>query len=134
MNRPPTPSADWQYWVAKGYCSALRTATEAHVAAEAASHEGVNRTSTELCVEERTEGTNGSPGAAAEPAPPAFVELVAPQTQSQRECTIELQGRQGKLRIQLKSASPSYLATLSRQLWKSASRFRSRRNCASWLR
>ena len=59
--------------------------------------------------------------AAPKPALPAFVELVAPRAQSLPECMIELEGRRGKLRIQLKNAPASYLATLSRELWESAS-------------
>jgi hypothetical protein len=49
------------------------------------------------------------------------VELIAPQAQSFPDCTMELEGRRGKLRIQLKNASASYLAALSRELWESAS-------------
>jgi hypothetical protein len=60
-------------------------------------------------------------GVSQQTAPPAFVELVAPQAQSLSECMIELEGRRCKLRIQLKGASASYLATLSRELWESAS-------------
>jgi len=41
----------------------------------------------------------------------AFVELVTPQVQSVPECTLEVEGRGGKLRIQLRGASASYLAT-----------------------
>jgi hypothetical protein len=92
-------------------------------AAEVARKEGVSRTSTELRVEwnrlkrrmavaERT---------FSKPAPPKFVELVAPRGESLPECVIELEGRHAKLRIHLKDASPSYLATLSRELWESAS-------------
>ena len=55
------------------------------------------------------------------PAPPTFVELVAPLTQSLPECTIELEGVRGKLRICINGAPASYLATLSRELWESAS-------------
>ena len=53
--------------------------------------------------------------------PAAFVELVAPRPQSLPECTIELEGRRGKLRIQLRNTSVSYLAKLSRELLESAS-------------
>jgi len=56
--------------------------------------------------------------------PPAFVELVAPRELSGPglpECTIELEGRQGKLRIHCKGASAAELATLSRALWDAAS-------------
>ncbi len=54
-----------------------------------------------------------------------FVELVAPSgTPAARglpEYTIELEGRQGKLRIQRKGTSAADLATLSRALWDAAS-------------
>ena len=92
-------------------------------AVEVARKEGISRTSTELRVEwnhlkrRMAAASEASP----KPAAPAFVELVAPQTQSLPECTIELEGRRGKLRIQLKNASASYLATLSRELLESAS-------------
>ena len=72
---------------------------------------------------ERTEAAHGDRRSerSSQPAPPAFVELVAPPAESIPECMIELEGRRGKLRIQLKGASASYLATLSRELWESAS-------------
>jgi hypothetical protein len=56
-----------------------------------------------------------------QPGSPAFVELVAPPTQSVPECTLEVEGRRGKLRIQLKGASASDLATLSRALCEASS-------------
>jgi hypothetical protein len=59
--------------------------------------------------------------ASPKPAPPTFVELAPPRAQPLAECIIELEGRHGKLRIQLKNASASYLAALSRELWESAS-------------
>ena len=92
-------------------------------AAEVARREGVSRTSTELRVEwnhlkrRMAAADRTSP----KPTPPRFVELVAPREESLSECVIELEGRRGKLRIQLKDASASYLAKLSRQLWESAS-------------
>src|SRR5271165_6204721 len=92
-------------------------------AVEVARKEGVSRTSTELRVEwnhlkrRMAAASKESPT----PAPAAFVELVAPRAQTLPECTIELEGRHGKLRIQLKNASASYLAALSRELWESAS-------------
>ena len=92
-------------------------------AAEVARKEGVSRTSTELGVEwnelKRRVATAGAERP--RPAPPAFVELVAPPAESIPECMIELEGRRCKVRIQLKGASASYLATLSRELWESAS-------------
>jgi hypothetical protein len=50
-------------------------------------------------------------------APPAFVELVASGTDGAPEYTIELEGRNGKLRIQCKGATAADLAELSRALW-----------------
>ncbi len=92
-------------------------------AVEVARKEGINRTARELHVAwddlkrrvTTTEEVRRQPGLA------AFVELVAPQTQSVPECTLEVEGRQGKLRIQLKGASVSDLATLSRALFEAAS-------------
>ena len=89
-------------------------------AVEVARKEGINRTARELHVAwddlKRRMGE-----APQQPGSPAFVELVAPQAESVPECMIELEGRRGKLRIQLKGAPASYLATLSRELWESAS-------------
>ena len=92
-------------------------------AVEVARKEGINRTARELHVawddlKRRMATTDEVPR---QPDPPAFVELVAPQTQSVPECTLEVEGRRGKLRIQLKGASASDLATLSRALWEAAS-------------
>jgi len=53
--------------------------------------------------------------------PPTFVELMTPPTVDLRECTIELEGRKGKLRIHWKGATPADVATLSRALWEVAS-------------
>jgi hypothetical protein len=92
-------------------------------AAGVARKEGISRTSTELRVEwnelKRRVATAGVERL--RPAPPAFVELVAPPAESIPECMIELEGRRGKLRIHVKGAPASYLATLSRELWESAS-------------
>jgi len=92
-------------------------------AAEVARTEGVSRTSTELSVEwnHLKRRMAAASGASSKPAPPRFVELVAPRGESLPECVIELEGRRAKLRIQLKDASASYLATLSRELWEQAS-------------
>ena len=89
-------------------------------AVEVARREGINRTARELHVawddlKRRMGEVPQQPGS------PAFVELVAPQAESVPECMIELEGRRGKLRIQLKGAPVSCLATLSRELWESAS-------------
>jgi hypothetical protein len=92
-------------------------------AAEVARREGVSRTSAELRVEwNHLKRRMAAPsGTLSKPMPPRFVELVAPRGESLPECVIELEGRHAKLRIQLKDASASYLATLSRELWESAS-------------
>ena len=89
-------------------------------AVEVARKEGINRTARELHVA-WDDLKRHMPATGAVPQRPAFVELVTPQVQSVPECTIEVEGRKGKLRIQLKGASASYLATLSRELVESAS-------------
>ena len=92
-------------------------------AVEVARKEGINRTARELHVAwddlKRRVATTGE--VRQQPGSPAFVELVAPQTQSIPECTLEVEGRQGKLRIELKGASVSDLAALSRALFEAAS-------------
>ena len=92
-------------------------------AVEVGRKEGINRTSTELHVEwnHLKRRMRSAAEAAPKPDPPAFVELVAPRSQSFPECILELEGRRGKLRIQVKNAPTSYLATLSRVLLESAS-------------
>ena len=92
-------------------------------AVEVARREGVSRTSTELRVEwnHLKRRMAGASTATPKPAPPTFVELVASDGQALPECRIELEGRRCKLRIELKGASASYLATLSRELVESAS-------------
>jgi hypothetical protein len=91
-------------------------------AVEVARKEGVNRTARELHVAwddlKRRMAPMGE--VPQQPGSPAFVELVAPRAESIPECMIELEGRRCKVRIQLKGASASYLATLSRELWESA--------------
>jgi hypothetical protein len=54
-------------------------------------------------------------------APPAFVELLAPDTSNRPEYTIELECRNGKLRIHCKGTTAADLAELSRALWNMAS-------------
>ena len=92
-------------------------------AVEVARKEGINRTATELHVAwddlKRRMAPMGE--VSQQPGSPAFVELVAPRTESIPECMIELEGRSSKLRIHVKGAPASYLAMLSRELWESAS-------------
>lgn len=93
------------------------------VAVGVARKEGINRTAKELHVAwgdlKRRVATTGE--VPQQPGPPAFVELVAPEAKSVPECTLEVEGRRGKLRIQLKGASAFNLATLRRELWESVS-------------
>ena len=92
-------------------------------AVEVARKEGINRTARELHVAwddlKRRMAPMGE--VPRQPGSPSFVELVAPQAESIPECMIELEGRRGKLRIHVKGAPVSYLTTLSRELWESAS-------------
>lgn len=89
-------------------------------AVEVARKEGINRTARELHVA-WDDLKRHMPATGAVPQQPAFVELVTPQVQSVAECTLEVEGRRGKLRIQLKGVSASDLASLSRVLWEVAS-------------
>jgi hypothetical protein len=53
-------------------------------------------------------------------APPTFLELVAPEGKV-AEYTIEVEGRNGTLRIHCKGVTPTQLGELSRDLWRSVS-------------
>ena len=90
-------------------------------AVELARKDGINRTAAELHLDggklKRLMGAKVSSG---KPAP-AFVELLTPRPISVPECTIELEGRRGTIRIQLKGASAADLAGLSRALWEAVS-------------
>ena len=90
-------------------------------AVQLARKDGVNRTAAELHLDggklKRLMVGNTTRGRPA----PAFVELLTPRAISIPECTIELEGRHGTVRIQLKGASASDLAALSRALWEAAS-------------
>jgi hypothetical protein len=85
--------------------------------------EGINRTARELHVawDDLKRRMTSTGEVRRQPDSPAFVELVASQAQSVPECTLEVEGRQGKLRIHLKGASISDLAVLSRALFEAAS-------------
>jgi len=89
-------------------------------AVEVARKEGINRTARELHVAwDDLKRRLSATGAVSQQ--PAFVELVTPRMQSVPEYTLEVEGSRGKLRIQLKGASASDLASLSRVLWELAS-------------
>ena len=91
-------------------------------AIEVARRDGVNPTAAALHLDggklKRRMVTANSVSAKA--MPPTFVELMAPAV-DQRECTIELEGRKGKLRIHWKGATSADVAALSRALWEVAS-------------
>jgi hypothetical protein len=90
-------------------------------AIDLARQNGVNQTASELHLDggklKRLMVAKATPGKLA----PTFVELLTPRVASLPECTIELEGRRGTIRIQLKGASAADLAGLSRALWESAS-------------
>ena len=50
-------------------------------------------------------------------APPAFVELMAPRPGSFPAGVVELEGRRGRMRIELKGIATAELVALSRALW-----------------
>ncbi len=83
---------------------------------------GVNRTAAELRLDGgKLKRLMVAAGAAPmKCAPASFVELIAPQA-SLDECMIELEGRRGKIRIQLKGTGTADLAELTRKFWDLAS-------------
>ena len=92
-------------------------------AVQVARRDGVNQTAAALHLDggklkRRMMVTGSVPDKA---MPPAFVEMMVPQAVGGSECTIELEGRNGKLRIHWKGATAADLAGLSRTLWDAAS-------------
>jgi hypothetical protein len=92
-------------------------------AAQVARRDGVNQTAAVLHLDggklkRRMMGAALVPDKA---MPPAFVEMMVPHAVGASECTIELEGRNGKLRIHWKGATAADLAGLSRALWDAAS-------------
>ena len=92
-------------------------------AAELARRDGVNQTAAVLHLDggklkRRMMATGPVPD---KTMPPAFVEMMVPHAVGASECTIELEGRKGKLRIHWKGATAADLAGLSRALWDAAS-------------
>ena len=89
-------------------------------AGELAREHGVNQVSQVLHLEfnhlKRAAGAGGPNDR--KRATPAFVELMAPQTSAERECVLELEGRRGKLRIELKGMAAAELTDISRSLWE----------------
>jgi len=92
------------------------------VAIEVARRDGINATAVALHLDggklkRRMAAADAVPGKS---MPPTFLELVAPSA-GLRECTIELEGRNGKLRIHWKGVTAADVAALSRALWDVAS-------------
>ena len=92
-------------------------------AVQVARRDGVNQTAGALHLDggklkRRMMATGSAPD---KTMPPAFVEMMVPHTVGASECTIELEGRNGKLRIHWKGATAADLAGLSRALWDAAS-------------
>jgi hypothetical protein len=92
-------------------------------AVEVARRDGVNQTATALHLDggklkRRMMATGLVPD---KRMPPAFVEMMVPQSVGASEYTIELEGRNGKLRIHWKGATAAELAGLSRALWDAVS-------------
>lgn len=92
-------------------------------AVEVARRDGVNQTATVLHLDggklkRRMMAARSAPD---HTMPPAFVEMMVPHAVGVSECTIELEGRNGKLRIHWKGATAADLAGLSRALWDAAS-------------
>jgi hypothetical protein len=90
-------------------------------AVQLARKDGVNRTAAELHLDGGKLKRLMVGKTTREKPAPAFVELLAPRAISIPECTVELEGRHGTVRIQLKGASASDLSALSRALWEAAS-------------
>ena len=92
-------------------------------AAEVAGRDGVNKTAAALHLDggklKRRMMADGS--VPDKTMPPAFVEMMVPHAVGVSECTIEMEGRNGKLRIHWKGATAADLAGLSRALWDAAS-------------
>ena len=94
-------------------------------AGELARKHGVNRISRVLRLEfnhlKRMSESGGQISTARAEKTPAFLELVNPGASSLPEYTIEVDGRNGTLRIHCKGVTAADLAELSRALWSVAS-------------
>jgi len=91
-------------------------------ASELARREGVNRIAAALHLDGGKLKRRVAAGpTSARTVPPEFVELIVPRTTGRAEYTIELEGRQGTLRIHCKGTSAEDLVRLSRALWSAIS-------------
>jgi hypothetical protein len=86
-------------------------------AAEVARRDGVTRTASALRLDGgKLKGRmTAADGIAKRATPPSFVELIAPRAGAVAQCAIELEGRRGRIRIELK-ANAADLASFSRTL------------------
>jgi hypothetical protein len=89
---------------------------------EVAHRDGVGRTAAALHLDcSKLKRLMEEAGMIAErPAPPAFVELTTSDATSLPEYTLELEGRNGKLRIHCRGIAAADLVSLSRALWNVA--------------
>ena len=91
------------------------------MAAELACAHGVFRTAQVLRLDySKLKARTTALGAKGKASPPMFVELLSALPSGSPECLIELEGPQGKMRIQWKGATAADLAGLSRVLWEPA--------------
>jgi hypothetical protein len=91
------------------------------VAVELARQHGVHQTARTLrldYVKLKKRLGGGCHGSGSE-VPATFVEVMAPEGSSLCECSMEMEGRRGKIRIQIKGATMPDLAALSRALLES---------------
>jgi hypothetical protein len=86
-------------------------------AMEVARRDGVSRTATALGLDYAKLKRLMMPagGVVKRTTTPSFMELIAPETAAVAQCAIELQGRRGRIRIELK-ANAADLASFSRTL------------------
>ena len=86
------------------------------MAVEVARQQGIHRTSRTLRLDYAKLKQRLEPGNPTKVSlkPATFVELIAPQATSFTECSIEIEGPRGKLRIQLKGTAMPDWAELSR--------------------
>ncbi len=92
------------------------------LASELARQHGVFRTAQALRLDYTTLKRRTAGAASAErpisAAQPAFVELISSSAAHSCECTIEVEGPRGRMRIEWKGSTAPDLAGLSRALWE----------------
>lgn len=89
------------------------------LAAELAGQHGVFRTAQVLRLDfNKLKQQTAPPARKPATPPPAFVELIADSALPGCECTIEVEGPRGRMRIEWKGRTAPDLAGLSRMLWE----------------